>query len=402
VVAIDPRNGEVLALVSKPGFDPSEFVEGIDNATYQSLLDDPDRPLYNRAMLGTYPPGSTIKPFMALAGLNYNAVNPTQRVYCSGTFYLPNSSHKYRCWKRHGHGALDLEEAIAHSCDVFFYTVANNLGVDRIDEMLTQFGYGQATGVDVPSEKAGLLPSRDWKRRMHHEVWYPGETLNLGIGQGYWQVTPMQLALATARMAMHGAGFKPHLVHAFEDPLTHQTTGVTPQMLPPVQSSDPAIFDRVIAGMHDVTQAAGGTAFQVFKDAPYTAAGKTGSAQVAGLAQDEENAPKQEATPLKLRDHALFIAFAPVEDPRIAIAVIAEHGGHGASVAAPIARQMIDQWLLGKVVYQIPGAVPTAAATPASPVETLPPADNTQDTNDEDEDEDEDEDTVNDDPDSAR
>jgi penicillin-binding protein 2 len=402
VVAIDPRNGEVLALVSKPGFDPGEFVEGIDNATYQSLLDDPDRPLYNRAMLGTYPPGSTIKPFMALAGLNYNAINPAQRVYCSGTFYLPNSSHKYRCWKRHGHGALDLEEAIAHSCDVYFYTVANTLGVDRIGEMLAQFGYGQATGIDIPNEKAGLLPTRDWKRRMRHEVWYPGETLNLGIGQGYWQVTPMQLAVATARMAMHGAGFKPHLVHAFEDPVTHQTTGVPPQALAAVQTTDPSIYDRVIDGMHAVTQAVGGTAYQVFKDAPYTAAGKTGSAQVAGLAQDEENAPKQESIPLKLRDHALFIAFAPVEDPQIAVAVIAEHGGHGASAAAPIARELMDQWLLGKVLYHGPGA-PGATAiprpAPATPAEPATPADNPVDGDDEAEDTVTDDDS---DPDSAR
>jgi penicillin-binding protein 2 len=367
VVAIDPRNGEVLALVSKPGFDPAPFVEGIDNATYQSLLADPERPLYNRALLGTYPAGSTIKPFMALAALQYGAMDPVRQLYCSGTYYLPGSSHKYRCWRRHGHGPLDMEQAIARSCDVYFYQVAQAIGIDHIDELLGQFGYGEATGIDIPNEKNGLLPNREWKRKYRHEVWFPGETLNVGIGQGYWQVTPMQLAQATERMAMRGAGFKPHLVHALEDPHTHAVTGITPEALTPLKIDDAGYYDRVIAGMHDVTQAAGGTAYAVFHDAPYTVAAKTGSAQVTALSQSDEVAPKQETLPLKFRDHALFVAFAPIDDPQIVIAVVAEHGGHGASAAGPVARVLMDQWLLGKVLYQMP-------AKPAAPVEAPPPA----------------------------
>ena len=364
-VAIDPRNGEVLALVSKPGFDPGLFVEGIDTATYKGLLDDPDRPLYNRALLGTYPPGSTIKPFMALAGLNYDTLNPTQRVFCGGSYSLPNSSRKYRCWKRSGHGWLDMDTAIAKSCDVYFYQVAQNLGIDHIDEMLSQFGLGQQTGIDIPSEKAGLLPSRAWKTRMRHEPWFPGETLNVGIGQGYWQITPIQLAQITARLAMRGRGFKPHLVHAYADAVSGQLTGVQPEALTPIAVRDPGIFDKVIHAMTLVSMEPGGTAYSVFKDAPYSSAAKTGTAQVAGLSQEDIVAPKQDTLPMRLRDHAVFIAFAPVEDPKIAVAVIAEHGGHGGSVAAPVARQLMDQWLTGHVLYN--GTATTPATTVASP-----------------------------------
>jgi len=366
-VAIDPRNGEILALVSKPGFDPSPFVEGIDSPTYKSLLDDPDRPLYNRALLGTYPPGSTIKPFMALAGLNYGNLTPQTHLNCSGTFYLQNSTHKYRCWQRHGHGTLDMETAIAKSCDIYFYQVATSIGIDHIGELLGQFGLGQPTGIDIPSEKSGLLPSRAWKTRVHHQAWFPGETLNVGIGQGYWQVTPLQLAQITARMAMRGAGYTPHLIHAYADAPGGQLSGFEPTQLPPINVRDQGIFDRVIKAMQLVTQQPGGTAYAVFKDAPYTSAGKTGTAQVAGLSQEDIVAPKQDTLPVRLRDHAIFIAFAPVENPMIAVAVIAEHGGHGGSVAAPVARQLMDQWITGKVSYSADKAAAAAAAAAAQP-----------------------------------
>lgn len=381
-VAIDPRNGEVIAMVSKPGFDPKLFVEGIDGPTYKGLLDDPDRPLYNRALLGTYPPGSTIKPFMALAGLNFGEINPSSRTFCSGTYMLPNSSRKYRCWQRHGHGALDMDTAIAKSCDVYFYQVAQNLGIDRIDELLGQFGLGTQTGVDIPSEKNGLLPSRSWKTRVHREAWFPGETLNVGIGQGYWQVTPIQLAQITARMAMRGRGYKPHLVHAYADAPGGQLSGVAPEALPPIVTRDPTLFDRVIHAMQLVTMQPGGTGYSMFKDAPYSSAGKTGTAQVTGLSQEDLVAPKQDALPVKFRDHALFIAFAPVEDPRIAVAVIAEHGGHGGTAAAPIARQMMDQWLTGQVLYNQGGAhAPAAAAPPVDAPEEEPDSDAANDPN---------------------
>jgi penicillin-binding protein 2 len=371
-VALDPRNGEVLALVSKPGFDPGPFVEGIDNASYHALLDDADRPLYNRALLGAYPPGSTIKPFMAVAGLINGTLNPATRIFDPGFFMLPGSDHRYRCWKRHGHGWVDLDDAIQKSCDVYFYQAALNMGIDRIDRVLTEFGFGQATGIDVPSERSGLLPSVDWKRRTYHQVWFPGETLNTGIGQGYVMVTPVQLAQAVARLAMRGGGFKPHLVHAMEDPNTHNMTAVEPEAEAVPTRRDPAPYERVISAMARVTQMQGGTAYAVFKDAPYTVAGKTGSAQVAGLSQHEEDAPKQDTVPLQLRDHALFIAFAPVDQPQIAVAVVAEHGAHGASAAAPVARMLIDQYLLGKVLYNAKAAPPPppAAPEPAEPADS--------------------------------
>lgn len=360
IAAIDPQTGEVLALVSKPGFDPHPFVEGISTKNYRALQSDPSRPLYNRATQGTYPPGSTIKPFMTFAGLLYGETHADQHVNCSGTYYLPNSSRKFRCHKRTGHGTLDMGWSLAKSCDIFYYQLATNLGIDRISELMGQFGFGKPTGIDIPNERSGLSPSREWKRRVRKEPWFPGETLNIGIGQGYWQVTPLQLAQATARLAMRGAGFEPHLVHATEDPLTGTMTGIAPKPLPPLVESQPHEYDEVIAAMELVTHSPGGTAYRIGKDSPYRIAGKTGTAQVAGLSQSEEDAPELGATPKHLRDHAWFIAFAPTDKPRIAIAVLAEHAGHGGSVAAPVARQVMDQYLLGRVQF----ATETLAATP--------------------------------------
>jgi penicillin-binding protein 2 len=326
-------------------------------------------------MLGTYPPGSTIKPFMAAAALQYNTLNPSSPVYCSGALTLPGSEHKYRCWKRHGHGPVDLSTAIQKSCDVYFYQAAMTLGIDRIDEMLAQFGFGHNTQIDVPGERSGLLPTREWKRRVYKQAWFPGETLNMGIGQGYLTATPLQLAQAAARMAMRGAGFKPHVVHAITDVASGTTTEVAPEPLPAMTNQSAALAERVISAMQLVTMSQGGTAYAAFKGAAYTSAGKTGTAQVAGLKQDEENAPKLAAVPLKLRDHALFIAFAPVEAPRIAVAVIAEHAGHGGSVSAPVARQVIDQYLLGKVTY----GTANVPVTPPKPVPSAEPADDAVD-----------------------
>jgi penicillin-binding protein 2 len=364
VVALDPRNGEVLALVSKPGFDPDLFANGVDAATYRTLLDDPHRPLYNRALLGTYPPGSTIKPFMAFAGLEEGTLDPDKPVYCPGYLNLPGSSRRYRCWKRSGHGELNLERAIAQSCDVYFYNVALGLGIDRIDRVLGAFGFGRVTGVDIGGERSGLVPSRDWKRRTFHQAWFPGETLNVGIGQGYLAVTPMQLAVAVSRIAMRGGGYLPHLVHAVGDPVGGRITEVAPQKLPPITVSDATTWDRVIAGMEQVTQNPRGTAYGIGADAPYAIAGKTGSAQVVGVAQNVGYQGAQRHIELKLRDNALFIAFAPADDPRIAVAVVAEHGAEGALAAAPVARMVMDQYLLGKVVYRAPPANAAVAPTP--------------------------------------
>ena len=351
VVALDPRNGEVIALVSQPGFDPQLFVGGIDGPSYAQLIKNPRRPLFNRALQGTYPPGSTVKPAMALVGLEYGVVTPEHREYCSGSFSLPGSSRKYRCWKRIGHGPVDMGDGVKRSCDVYFYNLAINLGIDRMHEAMTGLGFGRITGIDLPLEKAGLYPSREWKRKTRRENWYPGETLNIGIGQGYMLATPLQLAQTTARIAMRGAGFKPHVLHAIEDPLTRKLTTVQPEPLPKIDLKDNQNWSSVITAMEAVVHEQGGTASQVGKSAPYRIAAKTGTAQIASLRQDQIKAPTQESLPEDLRDHALFIAFAPAEAPQIAVAVMVEHGGHGSSAAGPIARQVMDQFLLGYVLY---------------------------------------------------
>jgi len=261
---------------------------------------------------------------------------------------------------------------VTRSCDVYFYQLALNLGIDRIHAAMTGFGLGEPTGLDLPLEKGGLFPSREWKQRARRENWYPGETLNVGIGQGYTLVTPVQLAQMTARIAMRGGGFRPHVLRAVEDPITKTREDVVPEPLPRIELKDNANWSKVIVAMEDVTHSPSGTAYRVGRDAPYRMAAKTGTAQVAGLRQDEK-APTLEETPLHLRDHALFIAFAPVEAPTIAVAVIAEHAGGGSTFAAPIARQVMDQYLLGEVRYvPEPKAPGTAAPTPAptrTPVE---------------------------------
>jgi penicillin-binding protein 2 len=374
IVAIDPSNGEVIALVSKPGFDPHLFVEGVDSKTYKALLDDPKRPLFNRSLQGTYPPGSTLKPTTALAGLEYGVLTPEHSEYCRGEMTLPGSSRKYRCYKRSGHGSMNMLAAVMKSCDIYFYQLALSLGIDRMHASMSGFGLGRPTGIDLPLEKSGLAPSREWKQRVRKENWYPGETLNVGIGQGYTLVTPLQLAQMTARIAMRGGGFKPHIVHATADAITRDVTPVQPQLLDRIELKDNKNWQTVIAAMEEVAHTPGGTAYRIGKDAPYRIAAKTGTAQVAGLRQDEKVARRFEDTPLHLRDHALFIGFAPAEAPRIAIAVIAEHAGSGGAVAGPIARQVMDQFLLGEVRYGVNAATAPTTTAPAPPPVVPPEA----------------------------
>lgn len=381
VVAIDPSNGDIIAMVSKPGFDPHLFVEGIDVPTYKTLLADPMRPLFNRALQGMYPPGSTIKPAMALAGLEYGVTDPNHTEYCSGGMTLPGSTRRYRCHKRTGHGTVNMLLGVMKSCDIYFYQLALSLGIDRMHESMSGFGLGHPTGIDLPLEKGGLYPSREWKRRARKENWYPGETLNIGIGQGYTLTTPLQLAQMTARIAMRGGGFTPHVLKATEDAITKAQQPLEPEALPRIELKDNRNWTTVIAAMEETTHSQGGTAYRIGKDAPYRIASKTGTAQVASMRQDEKVARTLEETPVHLRDHALFIAFAPVDAPRIAIAVLAEHAGHGGTAAAPIARQVMDQFLLGEVRYPpaAPGSVVTpsadsAAAAPAED-EEAPPSD---------------------------
>lgn len=343
IVAIDPRNGEVLALASQPVYDPRPFVNGIDFASYRKLNTSKDRPLLNRALRGVYPPGSTIKPLMALAGLEYGAVTRNSGVFCAGVFRLPGASRKFRDWKRSGHGSVSMDRAIAQSCDVYFYDLAIKLGIDQVHEFLDKFSLGRPTGIDLPGEKGALLPSKEWKRKVHKQDWFGGDTVSAGIGQGFFLTTPLQLAYSTGIIAQRGANFQPRVLHAIEDPGSRVKTPVEPRRLPPVAVKNPRFWEAIIAGMIHVVE--GGTAHKI-RSPRYRIAGKTGTAQVFTLGQNQRYDARRLAK--HLLDHALFVAFAPVEDPRIAVAVIAEHGGGGSATAAPLARKVMDAHLLDK------------------------------------------------------
>ena len=352
LVAIDPNNGEVLAFVSKPGYDPSLFIDGIDTQSWDELNNSPDTPLNNRALRGQYPPGSTIKPFMALAGLHYGERSPDFTISDPGYFTLPGSAHQYRDWKKGGHGSVDLFKSIVVSCDTYYYGLATDLGIDRISSYLPRFGFGKKTGIDLEGETSGLLPSQEWKKKRYGQKWYAGDTVSVGIGQGYNLVTPMQLALATATLANNGIGYKPHLVRDVRSAHIDENHAVSNEPLFNLEIK-PAHFDLVRRAMVAVTQP-GGTAVQAAAGAPYHIAGKTGTAQVIGMKQGEKYIESQVQE--RHRDHAWFIAFAPAEQPRIALVVLAENGGHGGSTAAPIARKVLDYYLLGKVPQPLPDA----------------------------------------------
>jgi penicillin-binding protein 2 len=340
VVAIDIKTGGVLAFVSRPGFDPNPFVVGIANEAYQALQASENQPLYNRALRGLYPPGSTIKPFIALAGLEYEAISPQQKLLCPGYYQLPGVSHRYRDWKKGGHGSVDLSRAITESCDVYFYRLASILGIDRMHSFLQKMGFGEKSGIDLIGEKAGLLPSREWKQEQKNQAWYPGETLITGIGQGYHQVTPLQLARATATLANKGKVVTPFLVDKM---VSAQGTRPGPTLPNVTLPLNPDNVNKVIEGMVNVVHSAHGTAKGINTNIDYQIAGKTGTAQVLGIKQNAKY--NENAIDFKFRDHALFIAFAPAADPKIAIAVVVENGGHGGSVAAPIAGLVIKQFL---------------------------------------------------------
>ncbi len=346
VVALDPNSGDVLALVSLPGFDPTLFGRGITASEYTALSADIDRPLFNRALRGTYPPGSTVKPVIALAGLTYHVVDPLAEHYCAGSFHLPGSSFIYREYHNEHHGAVNLDDAIARSCDVYFYGLANEIGVDRISTFMAPFGFGKPTGIDISGEKAGILPSREWKEHTFAKpadrVWFPGETVSFGIGQGYLTVTPLELAHYASVLATRGKIWQPRLVTAYRDPLTGAVHRIAPVSEGEVQGVSVDDWARVVHGMIGVTQR--GTAAAIGLHAPYVFAGKTGTAQVYTVSRTEKyNASKIDE---RLRDHSWFIAFAPADQPRIALAVLEENGGAGASAAAPIARKVLDAYLL--------------------------------------------------------
>lgn len=353
VVAIDPVDGSVIALVSKPAYDPNAFVQGISQRAYRDILDAPGRPLFNRALKGGYQPGSTLKPFVGLAGLEMDLVTPQTRVFSNGKFFIEGYSRPYRDWKDTGHGWVDIGSALEQSVNTYFYQLAMNMGIDRMHAYLSQFGFGSASGIDVPGEGRGLLPSREWKRAAHEEPWYPGETVIAGIGQGFMVVTPLQLANALATLVNGGTRFEPRLLYATKPAGVARAKRVLAPVKMQVPVRDPQDWQVILDGMDRVVNGLRGTARRIAVDARYRTGGKTGTAQVYQLNRNKDYDESELAE--NLRDHALFIAFAPVEAPRIAIAVIVEHGGAGSKAAAPVARATLDAWLDQEIE---PGAQP--------------------------------------------
>ncbi|MBI5750712.1 MAG: penicillin-binding protein 2 [Hydrogenophilales bacterium] len=354
LVAIEPKTGGVLAYLSKPGFDTNLFVDGIDPQNWDLLNNSPDKPMVNRAMHGQYPPGSTFKPFMALAGLELNKRTPSYGINDPGFYSLPGTGHRYRDWKAGGHGYVDLHKSLVISCDTYYYGLAVDLGIDNIFNFISHFGFGKKTGIDIEGERTGLLPSTEWKMKRFKQKWYTGDTVSVGIGQGYNLATPLQLAVATATIANGGTQMRPLLVRQIENSKTNIVTprpAETVSILP----IKPENLTLVRNALVDVTRP-GGTAARASAGAPYAMAGKTGTAQVIGMKQGEKYVESRVAE--RHRDHALFIAYAPADDPKIAIAVLVENGGHGGSTAAPIARAVFDYYLLGK----LPASAVTDAA----------------------------------------
>lgn len=343
-VAIDPRNGEILAMASIPTYDPNLFVNGISYANYNALRDNIDRPLFNRALQGAYPPGSTIKPMAGISGLNAGVVTPTSSVYGKGFYQIPGNKRKFRCWKKAGHSHISLNRAIYQSCDIYFYDLAFRMGIERYSKAMSQFGFGVRTGIDLPHESKALMPTAEWKRNRFDKFWYPGDTVNAGIGQGFFTATPLQLAHATAIVANRGRQYRPHVLRATRASRNLPQKLVIPEKLPLVDVIDQRYWDDVIRGMTNVVHGENGTARSSAAGAKYRYAGKTGTAQVFGIAQNKS----YDASKLrkKLHDHSLFVAFAPLENPRIALAVIAENAGSGSKVAAPLARKLLDTYLL--------------------------------------------------------
>ena len=354
LVAIEPKTGEVLALVSRPGFDPNLFVDGIDPVNWDVLNNSPDKPLNNRALRGQYPPGSTIKPFMALAALEYKKRSPEFTISDPGYFNLAGVAHRWNDWKRGGHGSVNLHKSVVISCDTYYYGLAVDLGIDSIHAFLTRFGFGAQTGIDIDGELQGIAPSQEWKWARFKQKWFTGDTVSVGIGQGYMLATPLQLAAATATIANGGSPVHPRLVKAVQDAKSQERREL-PSRNGEALGLKPEHLKLVTAAMVDVTRP-GGTAARANAGATYLIAAKTGTAQVIGMKQGEKYDEKRIKE--QHRDHALYIAYAPADDPKIALAILVENGGHGGDTAAPIARQVFDYYLLGKVALVKPKLEP--------------------------------------------
>jgi penicillin-binding protein 2 len=343
LVAIEPDTGGVLTLASVPTYDPNLFVNGIDHKSYNALNRSEDRPLVNRAIRGQYPPGSTIKAFVGLAGLEYGVRQSASSTFCPGWYRLKGKKHKYRDWKRAGHGRMNFHHAVEQSCDVYFYDLAHDLGITRLSTFMRRFGFGELSHIDTSGELSGLMPSKDWKKRRYGTVWYPGETIITGIGQGFMLATPLQLAVATAALSQRGKTKLPRLVFSKEQAGTHKMQIISAKIPSRIVLRKEHYWDGAIEAMESVLHGARGTARKQAKNLPYRIAGKTGTAQVVKIKQNERyNAAKLDK---RYHDHALFVAFAPVHNPKIAVAVIVENGGSGSGTAAPIARKLIDYYL---------------------------------------------------------
>ena len=339
IIAIDPKTGEVLAMVSKPSFDPNLFVTGISSKDYSALRDSVDKPLFNRALRGLYAPGSTIKPEVAIAGLDSGVISASTRVFDPGYFQLPNVDHKYRNWNHSGDGWVDLNAAIMRSNDTYFYDLASKLGIDRMHDYMSMFGLGQKVSMDMFEESSGLMPSREWKRSTRRQAWFPGETVILGIGQGYMQVTPLQLAQATALIANKGVWNRPHLAKTIDS-----TPPVDENPMPNIVLHDPKEWEQVNHAMQLVMHDPRGIARAAAQGVQYRIAGKSGTAQVVAIKQGERYDRLKTAE--RNRDNALFVGFAPAEDPQIVISVMIENGEAGGRVAGPVVRKVMDAWLL--------------------------------------------------------
>ncbi len=347
VVAMDPNDGSVLALVSKPAFDPNLFVHGISGADYQAIVRSPDRALFNRATQGGYEPGSTFKPFVGLTGLELGVISRDKRIFSTGKFYLAGLDRPFRDWRKGGHGWVDIYSALEQSVNTYFYTLALNIGIDRLHDYLAQFGFGSVSGLDLPGEIAGVLPSREWKRAHYNQPWYPGETVIGGIGQGFNVVTPIQLAVALSTLSNGGTRFTPRLLYAVKSAGNLQALRVeaAPAMHVPVVSAEN--WNAVREGMRRVIHGERGTARTLLPLSGYQMAGKSGTAQVVEQEQGEQSQATEVAQ--HLRNHALFIAFAPVDHPAIVVVAVVEHGGGGSRQAAPVAKAVIEAWLAQEI-----------------------------------------------------
>jgi penicillin-binding protein 2 len=374
-VAIDPTNGDVIAFVSTPAFDPNLFARGLSRPQYLALTEDPDRPMYDRALRGVYPPGSTVKPLFAIAALESGVVTPHDTRFCRGMWSAPGYGRARRDWKPGGHGTVDMRRALATSCDIYFFDIARLMGIDRIAGVVSKFGLGAPTGIDIEGERTGIVPSTEWKKRAYKkpefQVWFPGDTISVGIGQGQMLVTPLQLANAIAAVAAKGQRFKPRLVRAVRDVQTGKVKEIPPAVLPPVKLADEGEWDVAQGGMFDVVNAMHGTARYYLQPAPtYQMAGKSGTAQVFTVSITERVRKAGELAE-HLRDHALFVGFAPFDAPKIAVAVVVENApGGGSAFAGPIARRILDRYLLTPEQWDEQEAKRKPSAPVATPTNT--------------------------------